>query len=350
MTKTYYISIGDASNAQLQQIASKSNMSPEDLARSYVLSGLQNAKFQGVRYLAACVTTAAIVLIGVWLLSVSLPSPSISPTALDWIRKLILLFAPWPLTILLALWIVARSETSFPLLLGLFGTLRKIKLFGAEIELNEQTKQRIQSAANEIELALREYKARADKEIARIVARYQIEQALSNFIDSASVRQLTPERDSSFRCTIHIPDPIRDGRLYQLVDYCPSGQGKGREFSVRFGIIGKVWRTENAMLENDLLHLDGERTHEKEMDKIMSDWGMDRREAEGALKHRAYFCFPLIHEHRKVGLLYMDAKKQNSFNKQKEDEVISAAQKALGSLVARVLDESATVSLNVELT
>lgn len=349
MTATYYISVGEISDKLLRQVASKRNMSPEDLARSYVLSGLENTRFQGVRYLTACVITAAVVLFGVWLLSISLPSPVIGPKALHWIREFTFLFAPWPLTILLALWIVARSETSFPMLLGLFGALRRIKLFGAEIELNEQTKRRIQSAASEIELALREYKTRADKELVRIVARYQVEQALSKFIDSGSVKSLTLKRDKGFRCTIHIPDPIRDGRLYQLVDYCPSGLGRGREFSTRFGIIGKVWRTEGPLLENDLLTPQIQRTHEEEIDKIMSDWGMDRREAESALKHRSYFCFPLVHENRKVGLLYMDAEEKDSFDGTKQSDVSARAQEELAPLVAKVLDDSATVSLHVEL-
>jgi hypothetical protein len=159
-------------------------------------------------------------------------------------------------------------------------------------EVNEQTKRRIQSAANEIELALGEYKARADKELVKIVARYQVEQALSEFIDSGPVKSLTLKREKGFRCTIHIPDPIRYGRLYQLVDYCPAGLGRGREFSIRFGIIGKVWRKESALLENDLLTPAAPRTHEEEIDKIMSDWGMDRREAESALKAQILFLLP----------------------------------------------------------
>lgn len=349
MTTTYYISVGEASDNLLRRVATKRNMSPEDLARSFILSGLEDTKLQGVRYLTACIVTAATVLFGVWLLSISLPSAVIAPRTVHWIREFVFLFAPWPLTVLLALWIVARSESSLSILLGLFGALRRIKLFGAEIELNEQTKRRIQSAANEIELALGDYKARADKELVKIVARYQVEQALSKFIDSDPVKSLTLKRDKGFRCTIHIPDPIRYGRLYQLVDYCPAGLGRGREFSIRFGIIGKVWRTENALLENDLLTPAATRTHEEEIDKIMSDWGMDRRESESALKHRSYFCFPLVYENRKVGLLYMDAEEKDSFDGTRQSDVSARAQEELAPLVAKVLDDSATVSLQVEL-
>ena len=324
-------------------------MSPDDLATSYILSGVENARLNGVRYLTACVLTASIVLFGIWLLSISLPSPSVAPRVLHWIRELVFLFTPWPLTILIAVWLVAHSG-SLGLLYGLLGTLRKIKLFGAEIELGEQSKRRIQIAANEIEAALNDYKKPTDKELARFVARYQVEQALSKFTDSAEVKAFLVDREKGFRCTIHIPDPLRYGRLYQLVDYCPTGSGRARDFSVRYGIIGKVWRTEKMRIANDLFQAPREKqTHEAEIDEIMSNWGMDRREAENALKRRSYFCFPLIHEDRKVGLFYIDAKEKESFHETKETAVFERAQKELAPLVAKVLEDSASLFLELEL-
>lgn len=348
----YRISIGASSDQSLRNLARKRQMSAEDLAVSFVISGIENARLKGVQYLGVALITAFTVLICVWLLSISVPSAVVAPKTLHWIREFIFLFAPWPLTILVALWIVARSESSFWLILGLFGFLRKIKLFGAEIELNEQTKRKIQSAANEIDIALREYKDRVDKELTRIVARYQIEQTLSKFIDSDLLKVFAAKRDGTFRCTIHVPDPIRYGRLYQLIDYCPTGSGRARTFSNRFGIIGKVWRTEVTILENDLLplgSLPGGMTHEQEIDKVMSDWGMDRREAESALKHRSYCCFPLVHENTKLGLLYMDAAQKDAFDKSKQTEVLNQAQLEIAPIVAKILNDSAVVALQIDL-
>ncbi|KRR01652.1 hypothetical protein CP49_21815 [Bradyrhizobium valentinum] len=252
---------------------------------------------------------------------------------------------------MIGLWIVARSESFLWLILGIFGSLRRIKLFGAEIELNEQTKRKIQSAAGEIDAALEEYKGRVDKEVARTVARYQIEQALSNLIDSDEVKSFVAERSKTFRCTIYIPDPIRYGRLYQLVDYCPSGAGRARTFSVRYGVIGRVWRTEVPTQEGDLLppSAPGEvRTHEQEIDAVMSNWGMNRREAESALKHRSYFCCPLIHENSKVGLLYMDSTERDAFDHEQRVAVIEKATSAMGPLVSKTLDDLSTVALQIE--
>jgi hypothetical protein len=350
VTNTYRVTLEDESDKSLRLIAQKRRMSPEDTAELFVLLGLENARLQGVRYLTACLITAATVLFGVWLLAVSLPSPAVAPRALHWLRELVLLFTPWPLTILIALLIMASSESFIGLLIGISASFRKIKLFGAEIELNEQTKRRIQSAASDIEAALQDYKERADTELARVVARYQVEQQLSKFIDSDEVRSFRADEKREFRCTIHVPDPVHYGRLYQLVDYCPTGTGRGRDFSTRYGIIGKVWRTEKMRIANDLFHAkEAQRTHEDEIDEIMSDWGMDRREAENALKHRSYFCFPLVFEDRKVGLLYLDAKEKDSFDEAKAPAVSARAQTELAQLVAKVLDDAAALFLQLEL-
>lgn len=348
----YRISLGASTEKQLRKIANKRRLSAEDLAISYVVAGVENARLSGIRYLGVSLITAATVLFGVWLLSISLPSAVVGPKTLHWIRELIFLFAPWPITMLVGLWIVARSESAFWLILGVFGFLRRIKLFGAEIELNEQTKRKIKSAAGEIDVALREYKERVDKELTRIVSRYQVEQILSKFIDSEQVKAFASERDGTFRCTVHIPDPIRYARLYQLLDYCPIGSGRARTFSNRYGIIGKVWRTEVAILEGDLLtpaKSGTVMTHEQEIDAVMSNWGMDRREAENALKHRSYFCLPLVHENTKVGLLYIDSSKKNAFNAEKQNLVSQKAQVDLAAVVSRVLDDLSSVTLQIDL-
>jgi hypothetical protein len=206
----YHISLKDATDEQLRKIAKKRSMSAEDLATLYVLAGVENSRLSGVRYLGVALITAATILFGVWLLSISLPSAVVGAKTLHWTRELLFLLAPWPLTILIGLWIVARSESSFWLILGIFASLRRIKLFGAEIELNEQTKRKIQSAAGEIDSALKEYKDRVDKELARIVSRYQIEQMLSNFIDSNEARNFATKRDDTFRCTFQIQFVMAD--------------------------------------------------------------------------------------------------------------------------------------------
>src|SRR5260370_18426627 len=49
-------------------------MSAEDFVMCYVLAGVENSRLSGVRYLGVALVTAATILFGVWLLSISLPS------------------------------------------------------------------------------------------------------------------------------------------------------------------------------------------------------------------------------------------------------------------------------------
>jgi hypothetical protein len=333
-------------------------MSSDDLIISFILADVERARvsrlWTAIKYLGACLFTAVFVLIGLRLLSISIQELSSPfqipvPRALHWLREFVFSFAPWPITVLIALWIVARSGSAFWLLLGLFGFLRKIKLFGAEFELNEQTKRKIQSAATEIDLAIDEYKKRMDKEVIRLASRHEIDHRLSQLMDSTEMKNLAPTRDK-FRCTIHIPDPIAHGRLYQLLDYYPSGEGQARTFSTRYGIIGKVWRTDTSILEPDLYrHATSPTDTHSLITMIMRDWGMTRREAERAIKHRSYFCFLLVHEQTKVGLMFMDSTEPNAFNASHETALIEKVNRELAPGISKLLDDLSVVSLQIDL-
>jgi hypothetical protein len=145
------------------------------------------------------------------------------------------------------------------------------------------------------------------------------------------------------------------GRLYQLLDYYPSGIGHSRTFSMRYGIIGKVWRTGEALLENNLLIPAGSTpptttpdTHSA-INMIMRDWGMYRREAEQAIKRKSYFCFMLIHDQTKVGVMYMDCAKEDSFVKANQKEAIEFMNRELGPVISKLLDDISALSLQIEL-
>lgn len=357
------ISLSPSQEQELRQIAQASSMSSDDLIETYILSGIKRSRYPQLStiagYLGACLLTALFVLIGLHFFALSAPAnPSPSGISVDrllhWSRKFIFLFTPWPITILISLWLVARSGSAFWLLLGLFGFLRKIKLFGTEIELNEQSKQKIRVAATEIDLAVTEYKKRVDREVDRLASLHQMDHTFAKFVDSAAMKRFVQSRED-FRCTIHIPDPIEERRLYQLLDYYPIGSGHGRAFSTRYGIIGKVWRTDDPQIEHDLRRPPNADTLAITQDTdliiriIMRDWGMTRREAEHAINHRSYFCFLLTHERTKVGLVYMDSKHPDIFDEAHRNGVIEQANEDLAPMVSSLLDQLSSVSLQVSL-
>jgi Histidine kinase-, DNA gyrase B-, and HSP90-like ATPase len=184
--------------------------------------------------------------------------------------------------------VVFASPYAFANLLDFVGMFRKLKFAGTEIELNERTKSKLLTATTEIQSAIKEYRTRVDREVSRLLSRHQLAARLAKYSDQVILaRYGRANVGRGYRCTIHIPDPISDGNLYQLLDYHPEGTGQFRTFSERYGIIGKVWRTEKSLLFNHVDDLPPNAPTEAKLENIMSNWGMNRREAERALSRPA---------------------------------------------------------------
>jgi hypothetical protein len=190
--------------------------------------------------------------------------------------------------------------------------LRKIKLLGAEIELTEQTRRQIRGAARDLESALIEYREEISVEIERYVSRQHLDDVLKTFAEDRIQKNLPDSKlPENFRCTIHIADLVLKGHLYQMLNYYPDGSGHGRSFSERYGIIGKVWRSQKSIVLNTLLK---DMPVEATMtDKITEDWGMTQKEAGKALKKPSYACCVISHQSRRLGVFYMDSTKENAF-------------------------------------
>lgn len=119
---------------------------------------------------------------------------------------------------------------------------------------------------------------------------------------------------SDIRCTIHIQDYIFFDRLFQLFDYFPSGDGFGRDFSTRMGIIGRVWRSGVASANGRLLDelQNGDYSPSKaHREKICLEWGLTALEAERFMSRPSYCCVPIEKSGRRVGLFFMDCRKVN---------------------------------------
>jgi transcriptional regulator with GAF, ATPase, and Fis domain len=156
---------------------------------------------------------------------------------------------------------------------------------------------------------------------------------------------------NGYRCTIHIPDPINDANLYQLLDYHPIGTGQFRTFSERYGIIGKVWRTGEPLLFNQVDNLPATAPTEAKLENIMSNWGMNRREAERALRRPSSICLPLEHGSNKVGVLYVDSDIRDAFPNTPDAELETfrnAANAQLSSVLDEIIDELSSLKLGLD--
>lgn len=112
-----------------------------------------------------------------------------------------------------------------------------------------------------------------------------------------------------YRATVHIPDPLFENWLYQVLDYHPQGSGRGRRFDSRAGIIGLAWRTGQTQALPDAANLT--------IAQLIENWSMTRREA-AARTREAYGALLAVlltdpEGPRQVGVLYLDSTDPNRF-------------------------------------
>jgi hypothetical protein len=143
---------------------------------------------------------------------------------------------------------------------------------------------------------------------------------------TSEIVQLIGDRcPSDFRLTIYVPDFIFSDRLYQFTDYYDRS-GKqlpdsrvGRTFSIRYGIIGRVWRSGVSEIEGELIsQLDKEQLgpdySEEELERFIARrWGLSLDEAIHIKKYNSYGALKLNRAGKSVGVLFFDSKTTNAF-------------------------------------
>ncbi|MFL5266596.1 MAG: hypothetical protein ACJ8AH_08375 [Stellaceae bacterium] len=364
----------------MQRVAERRRVPTDELMVSFISGGVRRARSGWARrsllFVTGPIVTALVIVALFWVLPLAPripPPPTISVyliflTALHWMRVFFETLFPWPATFILIAAIFFGSRSAFGNLLDLFGLFRRVRFFGAEIELNEQTKRKLQAAASDISGAMSEYKTRVNIEVARLVSRHQLDRVVAQFVEDVALNEDPgsgafgrKQVGAAYRCTIHIPDPVQEGYLYQLLNYYPGGGGAFRSYSDRYGIIGKVWRSEESQVVGNLLSDSGELTREQKIARITRDWGMTKHEAERSLRKPSYICFLLEHKGDKIGVLYMDSEKRDAWvvpasggnvnmtEDQLDNSIRKKANEMLSPRVQRLLDELADVSLRIDL-
>lgn len=128
-----------------------------------------------------------------------------------------------------------------------------------------------------------------------------------------------------FRVTIYIPDLVFSDRLYQFTQYYdregkPISNGVvGRTFSIRYGIIGRVWRSGVAEIEgqlisqSELVQLPQPHT-DADMERFIARrWGLTLSEAIHVKNYNSYGAIRLERADKQIGILYFDSKSKNAF-------------------------------------
>jgi hypothetical protein len=210
----------------------------------------------------------------------------------------------WPVVALIALLIVAFSGTLKEWLVEATRRLRKVSAFGVEIELSERVATKVRELSED---AFGAYRQRLTTEFDRLVHTFQLEDRHARLVEEHIRPQLVAfGKVPSFRCTIHIEDVLFTETLYQLLDYYPPARGpRGRTNSIRFGIVGKSWRT----------RLDQVERVSDDVSIRIRDWGMTYEEAATAGHGQQSFAAILLLDERgsRVAIVYLDSDEPGAF-------------------------------------
>jgi hypothetical protein len=254
---------------------------------------------------------------------------------ISWLGELTRTLFPWPFVVLALALYFSQSPAGFLSLRRLLRLFKGVKTPYVEITLSEEARHELQDDAQAIFDALDRYRIRMNREIVRLSHIHdlpsKLERAFEDHIKPSLKRNAKAEPiPRKFRCTVHIPDLMFDRRLYQLLNYYPSGGGAGRDFSERYGIIGKVWRSTLAQVVGELLPgKSGPIVTENDIRRIALEWGLSMSEARKVAEKPSYACVTMQHDGARVGLFFMDSSESHAFSPTDGDQqIIEAINKA----------------------
>jgi hypothetical protein len=244
------------------------------------------------------------------------PIPS-SGAAIQWLGNTAGSLFPWPAVILVVLGILVFNRG---IRRKFFQFMRAIRLKGlklgvAEFDLEDAREDVKTLFASDVTTVLRSYSATLNDVADGLVDRFNLIQTIGAYYDAIKpyIKDFPP---SDFRLTIYIQDPLYRDYLYQLVGYYPGGGGKGRRFSVRYGIIGRCYRTHVSFRIGRLLPKGDQAevgAHQDSLDAIASTWGLSIEEAIHVKKRPSYVAIPLERNNQTMGVLFMDSDSRDAF-------------------------------------
>lgn len=246
-------------------------------------------------------------------LTIACPAPaSAQDLRCDWIEALGTV--AWPIVAVIALGVLVLNRQ---LRRGLTRLLRRVnKVKGGPLEL-EFSAEAAKDVSASIRDDLMDFKAAASSEYDRQARAHDLDQRLRAAVDA--LRQSGTVAADSVRATVHVPDVVLRGYLYQLLDYQPDETGRGRRWSERYGILGRAWRMRQSIYANHALgNIQPALERGQAEEELIRNWGMNREEAErsasGAAR-QSFICIILRVQTRQVGVLYLDSSSQSIFGR-----------------------------------
>jgi hypothetical protein len=234
---------------------------------------------------------------------------------------------PWAILVILALLLIAWGPDRVgQILLSANFEFAGVKFVGGAAAPEAFKKgmgdaQKIVAKANE---EIKEAYAAAKIYVSELRQRHQIDKLVADL--SSQIASIIGERcPDDYRLTLYVPDLVFSDRLYQLVEYYDkegqrSSDGKsGRTFSIRYGMIGRVWRSGVAEVEGELISAEdrrqlGDTPDVRELEKFIARrWGLTLDEAVRVRPYPSYGAIRVERGEKPLGVVFFYSKKKNAF-------------------------------------
>lgn len=255
----------------------------------------------------------------------------------------------WPVAAVVIAYLVLGSGLLHSLFPELAKRVRSFEFLGVGFELSAQIRE-LRKESHDLQKLIPSIQDSTAKTLKQHVEDMRLVPAVGKLVKSVAeeIRKLNANFDpEGCRATIHIQDLLFADRLLQLLDYFDAkgeqrpGQTAGRSFSIRRGIIGRVWRSGIPEIAGVLPSAETqEGTNEQNIARI---WGLTLDEAEWAKKYPSYICVPFGYSDNQRALFYMDSIRENAFvSEDKKREMIEA----IGALMKKAHVHSALGDLH----
>jgi hypothetical protein len=246
---------------------------------------------------------------------------------------------PWPALVLVAAFLIFSKPN---VLASILSAIESFEVAGFKIKSRtwpENFRKEFGDARRSVFKANKEINEAygGAKDFARqLDNKYKISDLMGKMSQQIATKIITNCPDS-FRFTLYIPDLVFVDRLFQFTEYfTKDGQtasdGKmGRAYSVRYGIIGRVWRSGVSEVEGELITnqekeemiaLGQSPKDKQDLERFIARrWGLTLEEAVSVRLYPSYGAFRLTRAQKDVGLIFFYAKEENAFNQREKDKV-----------------------------
>jgi hypothetical protein len=270
---------------------------------------------------------------------------------------------PWPFIALILIALYLWNRNLLKELLSSIGTVEfpGFKIEGRTTDASEVLHKELSDAQKGVERVNKEIEeayTTAHTYAVQLRDKHEISQFVGKLAsDIANTFESSCPGD--YRLTVYIPDLVFSDRLYQFTEYYDKSGARisddraGRAFSIRYGIIGRVWRSGVPEMEGDLISSEdrnqmeqlGESPHDPDhlVRFIARRWGMTLEEVARHARYKSYGALRVETATKPIGIVYFDSKQRDAFGQS------SKMIPAIGTLIrnSKLLERMAEINREV---